>query len=529
MGVIDTLLNWIAPFLDPMNGFHIHANDMNTVHSNSIQSFQSNIDDIKAKQALQRNTIISGQAANVMTNLGMDFTQTELDISNMAFEVNKLAQITEDFAQCVGDIMESVEIASAKLEGDEVLTEITADVDIAAVAEGGFNPIADILGLILTIIDGAILIATIKQLAEDIQRDIQGLNSDLNNLKNVIYPATAPQPYTGKIDPGWKKNKPPNPNSPDLTDPKDGLYALYGGKFSKAQQATFRTIMQQLLQMGLTKAQIEQIMNALLATGCNSADILLFLQGILNSDGAYPNSPTPDQIVKKILSLSRGKGNQPTLKQLVDLYAQIANIPGAGRLLERLMTSSFEDGSYLGYLYELKWCAAHKDTIARIEDVTLVNGQIKQAADVVMKSGPFTQGAIVDTKSYTASTLTSKVGDLKRQIVKDKGDYPGYPIVLIFNSKILNSDGTLPQSVANAFAKLKEAGATIMTSPPDKVWEEAPPDLPKAHTNPVRLAASAATAAQNAIDVGQQQTPPQQLPPQQPPQELPPMEMPPQR
>ena len=125
---------------------------------------------------------------------------------------------------------------------------------------------------------------------------------------------------------------------------------------------------------------------------------------------------------------------------------------------------------------------------------------------MLFRSGPFTQGAIVDTKSYTVSTLTSKVGDLKKQIGKDKGDYPGYPIVLIFNSKILNEDGTLPQSVANAFAKLKEAGATIMTSPPDKVWEEASPDLPKAHTTPARIATSAAAAATNAITTGQQQT-----------------------
>jgi hypothetical protein len=527
MGVMDTLLNWIAPFLDPMNDFHIHANDMNGVHSNSIQSFQSSLDELQAKQALQRNTIISGQAGNAMTNLGMDFSQTELDLTNMAFEINKLSQITEKFTECVSNIMGSVEIAAAKLEGDEVLTEITADVDIAAVAEGGFNPIADVLGLILTIIDGAILIDTIKQLADDIQADIQALTSDLNNLQNVVYPATAPQPYANTIQPDWKKN-------PHNVDPNDlaTLQNLYGSKFNaNAQlQATFQTVMQELLQMGLTKDQITQIMNALLATGCSPADILLFLQGVLNSNGGYPNSPSPDALVARILSLSRGTENQANLKALVELYAQVANIPGASRLLERLMTASFGP-TYNGYLYELQWCVAHKDTIARIEDVTLVDGQVKQAADVVMKSGPFTQGAIVDTKSYKVSSLITETDNLIKQIKKDQGDYPGYPIVLVFDSKkLLDSNGHLLPGAANVFAQLKEAGATVMTSPPDKVWEEANPDLPAAHTTPARLAQSAAAVATNAITSGQTQTSPQQLPPQeQPPQQLPPMQMPPQK
>lgn len=523
MGVIDTLLNWIAPFLDPMQVFHTHADELNIVHSNSLHSFREYIYSLDPQQALQQNTIISGEFANAITNSGMDFTQTELDLSELFLEVNRLYQVAEEFATCVSRIMAAVEIASAKLEGDEVLTEITAEVDIAAVAEAGFNPIADIAGVILTVIDGAMIIATIKDLAEEIYQDIKGLTDDLNNLKNVIYPPTAPQPYAKNIQPDWRNH--PKPVIPqDLTD----LQNLYGGRFNadSQQQATFQTVMKELLQMGLTKDQVIQIMNALLATGCSPTNILLFLQGLLNSNGIAPNNPkpTPDQIVARILSLSRGSDKQANLKELVDLYAQVANIPGASRLLERLTTASFGP-SYDGYLYELKWSVAHKDQIARIEDVSLgSDGKPKQAADVVMQSGPFTKGAIVDTKSYKVGSLIAQKNDLLEQIQRDQKNYPGYPIVLVFDSTKLLDNGQLPPGAADIFAKLSAAGATVMTSPPDKVWEVGQTSYPQAHTNPARLLQSAADVTAGAISAGQSQQ--QQLPPQSPPQQLPPQEQP---
>lgn len=290
------------------------------------------------------------------------------------------------------------------------------------------------------------------------------------------------------------------------------------------------------MKMGLSKDQITQVMDALLASGSSPADILLFLQGLLSSDGAAPGSPTPAQIVERILSLSRGKGNQYTLKDLVTYYAQIAAIPGAGRLLERLIVSPYANNGYSGYLYELKWCAAHKDQIARIEDI---DSNRKPAADVVMKSGPFTKGAIVDTKSWKETVLTKNVGDLLEQIQRDQSLYPGYPIVLVFDAKkLVDSNGNLLPGVASVFKKLSEsrvvdgktiAGATIMTSPPDTVWDIGQEPLPGAHTTPTRLLQSGANVAIGSIEAGQAQ-PPQQLPPGQtnPPLELPPMELPPQ-
>lgn len=523
MSVIDTLLNWIAPFLGPMQDFSIYANEMNGVHSNSLQSFRQVVYTLDPSQALQQNTIISGEFANALSNTGLDFTQTELDLSEMALEINKLYQLCQYFADCVSSMLDAVATASAEVADDAVIAEVAADVDIAAVAEGGFNPIADILGIILTIIAGAEIIAAIQQLAESIYQDIQGLIGDVKSLQDVIYPETAPQPYLGNIQPGWQTN--PKPFDPqDVTALVNQFQASFPG-----QTITLQTTIENLMKLGLTKDQIAQIINTCLATGCSPSDILLFLQGLLKSDGTSPNTPTPAQIMQRIGELSRGRGtnNQPNLKQVIELYAQIAGIPGAGRLLERLMTAPYANGNVQGYFFELQWCAEHKDQIARIEDVTKDGNSVQQAADVVMKSGPFTKGAIVDTKSWGWPISQDRIDRMLRQVAKDKKDYPGYPIVYVFDS----SRGDVPENVIKA---LTDAGVTVMSSPPDRVLGVGDQNLPGPHTDPARLLQSAANVVATAISTGQSQQPqlpqpqqPQQLPP--PPQELPPMELPPQQ
>ncbi len=498
---------------------------MNGVHSNSMQDFRELVYKLDPIQALQQNTIISGEFANAITNTGLDFTQTELDLSELVLEVNKLARLSERIAACYGRIMQAIEIASAKLEGEEVLTEITLEVDIAAVAEGGFNPIADIIGLILTIIDGALIIGTIEDLADEIYQAIKDLKDDFEYLKNVIYPPTAPQPYAKNIQPKWKDN--PKPSSQQITDVINELKQKgFWNKFDIKQQAELQGIIADLLQMGMSKDQITEIMGLLLNSGSSPADILLFLRGLLNSDGSKPDSPTLDAIVKRIRQLANAKPEEGdiTLKQVVDEYAKIAAISGAGRLLERLITASYANGNFHGYFFEMQWIAAHKDDVARIEDVTLNSkGNPTQAADVVMNSGPFTKGAIVDTKNWTWPVSQKRFDGMIKQVEKDQKDYPGYPIVYVFNSE----KGEVP---ANVIKALTDAGVTVMSSPPDKVLGVGKEDLPNAHTNPAKLLESASNVATGIIEAGQSQGQPQ-LPPGQtePPQQLPPMQLPPQK
>ncbi|GCE19510.1 hypothetical protein [Dictyobacter kobayashii] len=138
MSAYDIIMGWISPLIDPMQGFSAHAQNMNSVHSTAVQQFNSNA------QGLQTNTIASGQFADAITNSATDFSNIVYSLSAMGDAANKLESITEEFTTTVSRILGAAERASAALEGEAGLTEVTADVDIAAVAEAGANPIADI-------------------------------------------------------------------------------------------------------------------------------------------------------------------------------------------------------------------------------------------------------------------------------------------------------------------------------------------------------------------------------------------------
>jgi len=511
MGALDILLNWISPYSDPMKGLRTHVNNVNSNHTDAVNAFREAVYRLFPGQALQQNTIISGEFANAIHNCAMDFTETAINISELETDVNKLALLLIQVDQCVAQLEASVEEAAALLEGESGLIEITADVDVAAVAEGGLNPIADVAAFILTIVVGAAVIETMEHLAEEIYQTIKDLLNDihnladivvadyqdLQNLQNAIYPGDARQPYTGNSQPAWKSKV------GDITQPQIDavLNSQINGKdlksyFPPDQQAQLADIIKSLLAMGFTPEQINKCMAMLLdpTLGLSTANILLFWQGILSSD-ANSNSPTPAKVVQRITELyngdknrQSGRGNSKyTLSDLVNMYAQIASIPGAGRLMERLMVSPYSSNAFNGYWFELQWSVAHKDTIARLEDID----QSKlQAADAVMKSGWFTRGAVVDIKCWSNDTIEKSKSDLVNTVIRDKELYPGYPIVLVFASK--NPDGTPTVIPDNVLKELTAEGATVMTSPPDTVLGVGAQDLPRAATSPQQLANSMA-------------------------------------
>jgi hypothetical protein len=509
MGALDILQSWISPYADPMKGLQPHINALNSNHSDAVNAFRTAVYQLFPGQALQQNTIISGEFANAVHNCAMDFSETAINISELATDVNKLALLLVEVDQCVTTLEAAVEEAAALLEGEAGLIEITGDVDIAAVAEGGLNPIADAAALILTIIVGAVVIQTMENLAQEIYRTIKDLINDihniadivvadyqdLQNLKNAIYPGDAKQPYTGNSQPAWKSNL----GNVTQQQIDTVLNSQVNGKdlksyFPPDQQAQLADIIKSLLAMGFTPDQINKCMAMLLdpTLGLSTANILLFWQGILSSD-AYPNSPKPGDVVDRVTELYNGDKNRQsgtgnkkyTLSDLVNMYAQIANIPGAGRLMQLLMVSVYDNNIFNGYWFELQWAAAHKDTIARLEDL---DQNKKQAADAVMKSGWFTKGAIVDTKCWSNDSIAKGKDALVGTVTRDKKLYPGYPIVMVFASK--NPNGTPTVVPANVLKELTAEGATVMTSPPDTVLGVGTQDLPKAATSPQQLANS---------------------------------------
>jgi hypothetical protein len=522
MSIKSILLNWVSDLIDPLRDFRIYANDMNGIHNDSLQSFRKLVYQLDPNQALQQNTIISGDFATAILQTSEDFLRTEEDLSLLKDALNKLDEISGDMEATAGEIEGSVEATAITLEGESILIEITTDVDIAAVAEAGANPIADVAGFILTVIVGAEVVNDLKNLAEDIYNDVMDLKIDLRTLAQAIYPPTVPEPKHNAIrQPKWKQD----PND-WLRDPAHQaelkpLMTTYGYLGGNIQDTLI-----DMLEMGLSPAQIKTIMGNLKATGASDADIITFLNGIVSGgDGAYPDSPKASAIVA-FFKLASRKGAIYPLAQIVTQYAAIATIPGASRLLERIITSSTvkdqngERSSYRGYQFELGWIEQHKDQIARVEDVALKDdGKNGQGADVIFKSGPFTKGAVVDTKSYTwqrydketntyvpqtASYVRARIAEFTEQIERDQEKYPGYPVVYVFDAG--KDRSSLPQAVITELTKLN---VTVMTTPPDKVvGVGVPPAVPTGSSGdgPLPLPPGG---------------PPPQLPPGGPPPQLP--------
>lgn len=533
MSALDTLINWLAPFLDPMNGFPNYADEINTIHNGSLQKFREQQYKLDPNQALQQNVIISGSFANNIQMTGDDFTKTAADLSEFINEANKLAEVSEDFAEAVGKIMAALEEAGAQLEGEEALTEITADVDIAAVAEGGFNPIADVLGLILTIVDGALLINTLKNLAQEIQTDIKHLQQDLAVLANsaVPDPGPAPQPIQDPRTPGWM-NKPVDQAQLQELNTLGWDTKLAGGPYTGQD---VQAILENLLRMGLSASDINTIITQMQAVGCNNEQIVAFLKGLLSSDGAYPNSPTP-QSITKWFNDHKGK----SLYNIVAQYAAIAGIQGAGRLLERIIATN-----NTGYYYELKWIYEHRDMVARIEDIAPNRlGNPSQAGDVIMKSKQYALGAVVDTKSLawmvydketekyrpmTEQEMLSFISDkLVPQVKRDESLYRGYPIVYVFDSSKWNSypaDAALRKQIQQELIKqLTTAGATVMTSPPDQVLGVGQTPQPTTSAGPNETLPQ---MLENGVDGLRKVLTGGSGTPQLPPGQIPPLELPP--
>lgn len=507
MGVLDILYNWVAPFLDPMKGFRAHGQSLSQIHANSLaqfQKYQGNLDDMKmdsipvTKQnnPLQQNT--RGNFADALNNTGTDFIQLERDLSNAVGDIDKLAKVAEDFDTIIGRIELALEEASLKLEGEEGLMEITAEVDIAAVAEGGVNVIADVAGLILTIIEGSLLIETLKDLGQEIYDDVQRLKQDLYFLKNARPLPTAPEPTKKTYSPTWSTNPLDAQQLKDIQDLKDAYPNL-------AKDDVFK----KLFQKGFDKQQIIDLINKLKGAGATDDQIFAFLKAITTAEQDspyYKNSPTPQTILNFVDMMGRAK-NYPLSKFIQD-FGSISHIPGSDRLLQYIMMQTGKKGQQDGYLYELKWIAEHKNDVARIEDVAEdANGANinRQAADVVMKGNPnaFVTGAIVDTKSIdwsdvapdkasknrpTQRTMPDTLRQLLNQIGRDKTLYPGYPIVYCYDS----SKEPPPAIVVKT---LMEKGVTVMSSPPDRII--APPQQ---QNDPQRTKIQDLQNAVNGID-----------------------------
>ncbi|HEY1349665.1 MAG TPA: hypothetical protein VGF67_08585 [Ktedonobacteraceae bacterium] len=412
MSVLSTLLDWVADLTDPLRGFRDIARALNEAHTAASYEFRKRLYELDPGQALQQNTLLSGNFTQNLFQLSEDMLKTADDLSLLRGDLNKLDSLTSVLENTASTIEGDVVDTAAELGGDEVIIEITADVDVAAVAEGGANPIADAAALILTIIVAAKVINDLKNLADDIHNAVLDLKNLIQSIIAIPYPEDPPEPKHLPVKPAdWKGLALTSQQESQLKALEQQYRSLTGG--DPAGERELQNILRSLLQMGMEPGDIQYIMGKFsgpdgkLLPGLTPDQVLAFLTGLISNDGAAPNEPTKDQIMHyfRYYTIRANIGN---FRQTVQQYAAISGIPGASRLLARLiLTSKGQDDAYRGYQFELQWIYKHRDQVARIEDITqqtrngkLIEGSTR-AADVVFKSGFMTQGAAVDTKSYT--------------------------------------------------------------------------------------------------------------------------------
>jgi hypothetical protein len=96
--------------------------------------------------------------------------------------------------ECVAEITADAGVAATEMAGDVVLDEVTGIVDVAAVVEGGANPIADVAGIILTLMAGAVLLVSLTKFAWDIYNSIQQWQRSMYRAGDMPLPQLPPNP-----------------------------------------------------------------------------------------------------------------------------------------------------------------------------------------------------------------------------------------------------------------------------------------------------------------------------------------------
>lgn len=213
-------------------------------------------------------------------------------------------------------------------------------------------------------------------------------------------------------------------------------------------------VIQWMLEHGLVVPQIRKILKQLLEAGMTGAEIQQLLQ-TLQKIGV-----TDLQIVNFL------KNHTKDIPNIWKLYQQAKDIPGIDRVLRLLVGGA--GPSFRGYYFALQWIATHRNQIAEVE--VPIDG--KSGPDAILKDG-----TIVDLKSYdwkgaqqrdnlfrklNAAELEKSrldpnykpkhypttLEEIQIQIERYKKNYPGHPIVYIFDSR---TEGHMPDDLAQMF------------------------------------------------------------------------------
>jgi hypothetical protein len=427
MGAFATLLSWLSPVLHPLTDFRNNVTKLNTIHQDSVQTFG-----LLAGGLVEPQTgpdAFTGELADAFWNDVQTYLNTENALSGGGVGVAEEGVIDDAILaceECATDVTGAAEVAAGEIAGDAVLDEVTAVVDVAAVAEAGANPIADVAGIILTVIAGAAILGTLITLAWAIYNAVQRWQQAMNNISNRPLPKLPSNPT-------------PVPAPTPVIPPVNLNQEQSLKKLEKEFPDVPPDVIAWLLAQGLTEQQIRNILKKLVAGGMSRLQIQQFFDKI--SSIGLDN----DQIAKFL------KNHADDIPKIWQMYSQVSNISGIDLVLYDIANGS--KTNYKGSFFQLQWLVAHKDIVASVEAVDANN---KQAADIILKDG-----TVIDVKSYdwksqkSLDDLLKKIHQeddtaynrIKRQIERYKNLHPGSHLVYYFDS----TSGKIPPDLQKLF------------------------------------------------------------------------------
>lgn len=375
MGALATLLNWLTPVLHPLTEFRSNVTKLSTIHQDSVQTFSMLAGGLVAPQTGPE--AFTGELSDAFWAEVQTYLNAESALSGAGVGVAEGGVIEEAVAvceECATEVTGAAEVAAGEIAGDAVLDEITGMVDVAAVAEGGANPIADIGAIVLTVIAGAALIGTLIKLAWDIYHAIQRWQQMMHNIGDTPLPQLPPNPT-------------PVPAPPPTLPPVN---------LNQDQQKLLKELLDEFPDVS------PDLLKELVAAGL-----------------------TKDQIVRLLTKHAKD------IASIWQLLLPLLGIPGIEQVLKDLASNS--DTSYRGALHMLNWLVAHQSEVARVEDR---DADGNRAIDVFLKDGTVVDLKSYNWYAYKRPGLLDKVIEkLKKQVERDKGLYPNRKIVFDFNSE----------------------------------------------------------------------------------------------
>src|SRR5690349_19274380 len=118
MSVLSTLLDWIADLTDPLREFRNFAQALNEAHNTATYEFRKHLYRLDPNQALQQNTILSGDFTQNLLNLSEDALSAADDLSLLRGDLNKLESLMNAMENTANVIEGSVVDTAAALEGE---------------------------------------------------------------------------------------------------------------------------------------------------------------------------------------------------------------------------------------------------------------------------------------------------------------------------------------------------------------------------------------------------------------------------